>query len=167
MAFMPSSDTLRADGSGRPRTRAERRWRRITRGIDSGATTKVDDARIDRAAGHAVELGRVGILHDDRAAGFVDRPDAARSVAARAGQKNPTAIARPGILGQRTEEHVDGQAQRPGGIFVGQQQLAARDDHLLLRRNQIDGVRLHLIPVADPMDAQSWCAATAARPSGS
>ncbi len=67
----------------------------------------VHDAGLQRAFGHAIELGRLRRLHHDQAADIVNIADAARAIAARAGQDDadgPIAL----VLGQRAEKVVDG-----------------------------------------------------------
>ena len=46
----------------------------------------IDDAGIDRAPRHAVEIGRGLVLHDDESAGLVDGPNSPRAIAAGAGE---------------------------------------------------------------------------------
>ena len=58
------------------------------------------------------------------------------------------------VLRQRAEEHVDRQRQLLLAVALAQQQPAARDDHLLLGRNQIDVVGLDRHAVLDEVDRQ-------------
>ena len=112
---------------------------------------KIGNARFHRTLGHAVELGGFGTLDQDQPTGVMDGADPARTVAPRARQNNSDGPL-PDVLGQGAEEVVDGERQGLTGIFVSQQQLAAGDDHLLLGRNEIDGVRLHSHTVLDAAD---------------
>ncbi len=102
---------------------------------------------------HAVELRAVEVLHDHQAAGVVDVADAARAVAAAAREHDGDGAA-AAVLGERAEEHVDGQRQLLLPIALAQEQPSARDDHLLLRRDQIDVVGLDRHAVLDEMDRQ-------------
>ena len=106
----------------------------------------------DHAAGHAVELGRFRVLHQHDPARFVDRPHAARPVAAGPRQDHADRqIAQ--TAGQRVQKDVDGKINRMPlrQVLIGQEELAVRDGHVLFGRNQIDRVRLQRHAVLDPV----------------
>ncbi len=84
-----------------------------------GCEHQVDNAGVDRAAWHPIEMSALGTLRDYQSADFMDLADTARAVAAGAGQDDADrSIA--GVLRQRTKEGVDRQAKRLRGILVGQ-----------------------------------------------
>ena len=120
-------------------------------GDGGGRQLRVDHPGVDGAARHAVETGHAGLLTEDQAAGPVDVDDPARTVTAGPRQDHGDG-ARAHVLGQRPEEVVDGQGQATGRILVGEQQSAARQDHVLARRDQIDPVRLDRHTVRDLLD---------------
>ena len=113
----------------------------------------VGDAGLVRGPRHAVELRALDVLDDHQAAGVVDVADAARAVAAAARQHDRDR-ARAAVLRERAEEHVDRQRQLLLAIALAEQQPAAGDDHLLLRRDQIDVVGLDQHAVLDELDRQ-------------
>jgi len=126
---------LPGPAEGRQRRRDLLRWQHA-----------IDAARAHRAQRHAVELCRVRALAEDRAARLADFQDAARAVAAAARQDHRHG-ALSGILSERPEERIDGKRESVPRIPVAQQQPPLPDDHLLHRRQQVDGVGLdrHLV----------------------
>ena len=112
---------------------------------------KIGNAGFHGTLGHAVELGGFRTLHEDQPTRVVDGANSSRTVASRARQHDSD---RPlsYVLGQGAEEMVDGERQGLARVLVGQEQFAAGDDHLLLGRNEIDGVRLHGHTVLDAAD---------------
>ena len=102
----------------------------------------VHEAGADRAAGHPVELGALGLLHDGEAAPVLDRPDAAGAVGSRAGEDHGhRALAV--LLGQRVEEDVDGVVE-DGVVVVREAQAPVADREVLLGRDEVDRVGLDL-----------------------
>ncbi len=120
-------------------------------GISFDGQDEIGDAGLQGALGHAVELGRFGALDQDQPSRVVDGADPAGTVAPSAREDDAD---RPlaHVLGQGAEEMVDGQRQALRRVLVGQQQFAAGDDHLLLGRDKIDGVRFHGHTVFDAAD---------------
>ena len=117
------------------------------------ASVWCNDTGLDRRSRHAVELRALEILREHQPAGVVDVADSARAVAASTGQHDrdrPCAA----VLGERPEEHVDRQRELLLAVALAQEQPAAGDDHLLLRRNQIDVVGFDRHAVFDEMDRQ-------------
>jgi hypothetical protein len=112
---------------------------------------QVDHPGVDGAARHPVEARAARVLRDDQAAGLVDLADAARAVAAGAGQDHRDGAA-TGVLGQRAQEVIDRQGQPAGRVLVGQQQVAAGQDHVLARRDEVDVVRLDRDAVGHLLD---------------
>ena len=78
----------------------------------------------DGAAGHAVELGGGGVLHDDQAARLFDGLDAARAVRPRARQHHGNAAVAH-LLGKRVEEDVDGMVDLAGSRGQGERRHAS------------------------------------------
>jgi hypothetical protein len=113
----------------------------------------IGDTGIARGLRHAVELGGLDVLHHDQAAGLVHRPDAARAVRAATRQHDCDRMG-AAVLGERAEEDIDRQGHLLLAPAFAQEQLAARDDHLLLGRDQINVVRLDGHPVLAEMDRQ-------------
>lgn len=103
----------------------------------------------DGAAGHAVELGGGGVLHDDQAARLFDGLDAARAVRPRARQHHGNAAVAH-LLGKRVEEDVDGMVDLAGVVFA-EVQVALVDDHVVARGDEVDvvGQYLHLVARLD------------------
>ncbi len=112
---------------------------------------QVGHAGVQSALGHAVELGRQRVLHDDQPARFVYGPDTPRAVAARARQHDGHGPLTH-VLSQRAEEDVDGQGQGLRGVLVGQQQPPPRDDHLFFGGQQVDRVGFHVHAIGHAMD---------------
>ena len=129
--------------------------RRFVRAVQVRMARQVDELRADGArvehevdhpgcnggAGHAVVLRRRRILRHRDAAGRFDLAYAQRAVGRRARQDDADR-ARSGSVGQRGEERVDG---RVLGAIVGacaQMERPADDDHLRVRRNHVDVIRL-------------------------
>jgi hypothetical protein len=79
--------------------------------------------------------------------------DPARAVAA-AARENDGDRPLAAVLRERSEEDVDGERELLLAIALAEQQPPARDDHLLLRRDEIDVVGLDDHPVFDEMDRQ-------------
>ncbi len=99
----------------------------------------VGDARVARRLGHAVELRALVVLHEHEPPGLVHGADAARAVAA-AAREHDGDRALPAVLRERAEEDVDGELELVLPIALAEEQAAARDDHLLLRGDEIDVV---------------------------
>lgn len=112
---------------------------------------EIDHAGVDRAARHPVEAGALGVLADDQAARLVHLANAARPVAAGPRQDDRDRVG-GGVLGQRAQEVVDRQRQAAGRLLVGQQQVAAREDHVLAGGYEIDVVRLDQDAVGHLLD---------------
>jgi hypothetical protein len=108
----------------------------------------IDHAGLARAARHAVEIRALFILAEHEPAGVVDVADTAGTVTTGTRQHDPNR-ARPHVLGQGAEENVDRQGERLRLALVTQQQSAARDDHLLARRDQVNAVGLDVHVVLD------------------
>ena len=96
---------------------------------------------VDRAARHAVELGRGRLLHQHHARLLLDGPQAQRAVGAHAREDDADAALLP-VLGQGAEEEIDRQAQAAGRRRLEQVQHPVQDGHVLVRRDHIDAVRL-------------------------
>ena len=116
--------------------------------MSSGAQHPMGDADVARGLGHTVELRARVVLDDDEATGVVDGANPARAVAAAAGEDDGDG-AGPAVLRQRPEEDIDRERELLLPIALAEEQAAARDDHLLARRDQVNVVRLDLHPVLD------------------
>jgi len=109
---------------------------------------EVGRLRVDRAGRHAVELGRLGVLHDRQAGLGADRREADRAVGSRAGEDDahgaPLLIA-----GQGAEEEVDRQrGTTPLDDLLGTQNAAANRDATTSRRH-VDVICFDLRLVGD------------------
>lgn len=101
---------------------------------------EVGKTRVDDTAGHAVKLGALRGLGDDQAPVLLHHLNAVGAVGAGAGQDHGDGVL-PLLRRQGGEKGVDGVVQRPRRL--GQDQPAVLDGHVLLGRDQVDGVRLH------------------------
>ena len=95
---------------------------------------------VDRAARHAVELGRRRLLHQHHARLLLDGPQAQRAVRAHAGENDADAPLLL-VLRQGAEEEIDRQAQAAGRRRLEQVQNPVQDGHVFVRRDHIDAVR--------------------------
>ena len=108
----------------------------------------VHQARGDGAPRHAVVLRGFGVLRHDHAPLALDRPDTLRAVAAGAGQHDadgPLAL----VLGEGTEEKVDGQTHAAGSGLFQQLQRAVQEGHVPVGRDDVGAVGLDRHPVLD------------------
>ena len=100
-------------------------------------------------ARHPIEAGRLLVLHQHDPARFLDGPDAAHAVAAGAGQDDGDGFLGL-ILGQRAQEHVDGQVEPAIVVRFAEQQLAAHDRQNFLGRDEVDRIGLDPHPLLGP-----------------
>ena len=102
----------------------------------------------DRAARHRGILGLVRVLHQDDAAGFLDRLDADGAVGAGAGQDDgDEAVAM--LLGQRAEEEVDRRAQ-PARLLEGpRRDRVVGDNQAAVGRDDVNVIVLELRRLPD------------------
>ena len=106
----------------------------------------VDQAGINSAARHAVELGGGRVLHQHQSAAFLDGAQAMAAVRTHAGENDPDGVC-AAVIRQRPEEEVDRQAQAARRYRVKQVEAVMQDGDVPVRRNDIDAIRLHLHPV--------------------
>ena len=102
----------------------------------------VDHAGGDRAARHAVELGRFGFLRHHHAGLALDRARAQRAVAAGA-REHDADRALTLVLGQRAEEEIDRQALTPRRRGLQQLQAPVDECHVAVGRDDVSAVGLH------------------------
>ena len=119
---------------GVPQILQQARGQLLRRGHD------VRQPGINGAAGHAVELRRVGLLHQHHAGLLLDGLEAQRAVAAHAGKDHAHA-ALPLIFSERPQKEINGQPQAARRGRVQQMQHAVQDGQVLVRRDDIDAVR--------------------------
>lgn len=118
------------------------------RGPDGGGRERaVDDAGLDRAARHAVELRGLRRLHEADAASLLDRLEPERPVRAHPREDDPDR-ARAAILGERSEEEIDRETRRR----FNEVELAAKDRHLRAGRGDVKVVLLDRPTVGDGLD---------------
>ena len=101
-----------------------------------------DVAGLDRARGHAVELGLGRLLHQRDAAGSVDGARPERAVGAGAREDDAHGILAL-VFGERAQEGVDRHALPARLLGNAQLQPAVEDSHVAIRRDDVDMVRLH------------------------
>ena len=122
--------------------------------MSCGREHPVGDAGVARGPRHAVELRALDVLDDHEPAGLVDVADAARAVAAAAREHDRDRARR------RSPAPASGRRRRSGSVSSCcrsrslEQQAPAGDDHLLLRRDQVDVVGLDQHAVLDEVDRQ-------------
>ena len=124
------------DGRSAPCPDATGGRRRQAHGNHIDRQHMIDQAGVDHAAGHAVELGLVGVLHQYQTARFVDRDRAERTVRSGTRQDHSDRVAAV-LAGQRLQEDIDRQHQTAGALG-GQAQPTALKTHDGTRRNQVD-----------------------------
>ena len=73
----------------------------------------IDQGGVDGAAGHAVELGRGGVLHHHHAELLLDGPHAQGAVAPHPGKNHADRLLLL-VRGQVAEEEINGRPQAPG-----------------------------------------------------
>ena len=122
-----------------------------TRGMSCGARTQWATPESARGPRHPVELRAVDVLDDDQTAGLVNVENASRPIAA-AARHHDGDRARPAVLRERAKEHVDGQRALLLPILLAQQEPPAGDDHLVLRRIEIDVIGFDRHSVLDEVD---------------
>ncbi len=101
---------------------------------------EIHDSGPDRSLRHRRIFGLVRVLHEDDAAGRLDRPHAERTVRARAAQHDRDGVA--SRRGDRVEERVDGRSPASRLRKGPRRQDLALDDELAVRRNHVNAVRL-------------------------
>ena len=126
----------------------------------------VHDTGVDRGSRHAVELRAVEILGHDQPASFADVTNPARAVAASTRQHDRDGVG-AAILCERPEEHVDRQRELLLAVALAEEQSPTGDDHLFLRRDQVDMVGLDRHPVFNEVDGQQRVPRRGVHPSGS
>ena len=100
----------------------------------------------DGAAGHAIESGLLGVLHDDETALLFHRLQSETAVGA--GPREDRADgALTAFFGQRAQEEVEGHARTMALQGFGQPEGAVLDCQIGAGRNEIDVVALELHPV--------------------
>ena len=117
----------------------------------------VHQAGRDGAARHAVVLGGVGGLRDDHAALALDRSYPQRAVAAGAREHDadgPLVL----ILGQGSEEKVDGHPQTARRVWLQQLQATVQKGHVAVGRNDVSAVGLDLHTVLNLIDLHAGIA---------
>jgi hypothetical protein len=105
---------------------------------------EVDQPGGDRAAGHAVELGVILVLHDNQAPELLDSPGTAGAVTAGTGQDHPH---RPftGVFCKGAKKDVDRQVEPV--LLLGKKQRSLIHGHVLFARYQIDRSGFNAYPV--------------------
>jgi hypothetical protein len=106
----------------------------------------VHEAGRDGVAGHAVELGRLGVLRHRHPACTLHRPQAERPVAAGAGEHDANralALSRR----QRAKEEVDRQSLAARCFGRQQLELPPEKLHVTIGRDDVGAVRPHHHPV--------------------
>ena len=103
-------------------------------------------ARVDRAAGHAVILGRGGVLHHYHPEGLLDGPQTQRAVAPHARENDPDGFFLL-VRGQMPEEEVDRHPLAPGRDRFEHLEFAVQDGQVRIRGNHVDAIRLDLHPI--------------------
>ncbi len=114
---------------------------------------QVDHPRVHRAPWHAVEARGRGLLDERQPTAVANGTEPARAVASGARQ-NHAHRARSRVLRHRAKEAVDRQPQAVVHRALAEQETPARDDHLDLRRHQVDGPRLEHHFVGGPANGQ-------------
>ena len=106
----------------------------------------IDQPGVDGAAGHAVELGRGGVLHHHHAKLLLDGPQAQRAVAAHPGENDADRLLLL-VRGQVAEEEIDGRPQAPRRDRFEHLEPAVQDRQVGVGRNHVDAVRpdLHAV----------------------
>ena len=104
---------------------------------------EVGEARRDDAARHRAVFGLLRVLHDDDAAGLLDRLDSDRAVRSRAGQDDGEIVAP--LRGERAEKEVDRRPLPARLVELGQRQMPVGDDELAVGRDDIDVARLERV----------------------
>jgi len=108
-----------------------------------GGCHEVGEAGLDGAPWHAVVLRGGGVLDHRHAHLLLDGPEAQRAVRAHAGEDDPDG---PVLLVERElpEEGVDGEPESAGGRGLEKFEDPVQDGEILVRRDDVDLVRLHL-----------------------
>ena len=107
---------------------------------------EIGTAAHDGAAGHAVESGLLGVLHDDETALLLHRFQSETAVGA-GPREDRTDGALTAFFGQRAQEEVEGHARTMALQGFGEAEGAALDCQIGARRNEIHVVALELHPV--------------------
>jgi len=100
---------------------------------------QVGQSGVDGAARHAVELGRGRVLCYRQPSFVLDGAQAQGSVRTHA-RKDDAYAPLLLVVGQGTEEEIDGKTQSPGSDRVEQVQHPVEDGHILIGRYHIDTV---------------------------
>ena len=103
---------------------------------------------VNGAAGHAVELGRGRVLHEDHPRLALDGFETQRAVRAHA-RKNDANAALFQVIGQGAQKEINRQPQPARRGRIEQVQDPVQDGHVLVRRNHIDALRLNPGAVLD------------------
>ena len=101
---------------------------------------EVGEARRDGAARHRAVFGLLRVLHQDDAAGLLDRPDPDRAVRSRAAEDDGEVVAP--LRGERTEKQVDRRPPPARLVEFGERQVLVGDEQLTVGRDDIDMARL-------------------------
>jgi hypothetical protein len=109
-----------------------------------GREREVGDARVDRAARHAVELCGLRQLNEADAAVLLDRLETEGPVGAHAREHDTDGV-RAQLLGERAKEEVDRQAR----VRLHEVERPPEERDVRARRGQVDVVRLDDHPVFD------------------